>query len=227
MEAVLGIERGLGGGVAGPASTLGAQSGSDRTLCVRPNTPAASKARDKATVVSQKDADPMLREPGFLNESFDVGKKLAHTKHITRYRVQVNTRYNVRAEYAPACYKMCMKEDWHTRLEEVIRKDARSLRKISEDAKCGPNFVQQLLKDKKDPRASQLARLLETLGPGADFYVITGFRLSRADLEFLKLVSALDDGARQNVVSLMERLSSTEPASPHSTSEEREPDLTD
>ncbi|MCA0922195.1 hypothetical protein [Pseudooceanicola nanhaiensis] len=99
-----------------------------------------------------------------------------------------------------------MKDDWFHRLEELILADGRSYRQISEAAKCGPNFVQQLLKERKDPRASQLARLFNALGPSAAIYVITGLRLGSDDLEFLATVSALDIDARRDALSILRRL---------------------
>lgn len=210
---MIGREEGLGGVVVSTARPLSPQSRPDSALSVGPNAATLTETWNKSPIVRQKDADPMFGQACFLNEGVDIGKKFAHADHNTRYRVQVNTRNNVRAEYAPACYRMGMKDDWHARLEQVIREDGRSLRKISEDAKCGPNFVQQLLKNRKDPRASQLNRLLDTLGPGADFYVVTGLRLSPDDLEFLQLVSALDQDSRKNVAALMGKLSEAQEAS--------------
>lgn len=101
-----------------------------------------------------------------------------------------------------------MKDEWFHRLERLISEDGRSFRQLSEAANCGPNFVQQLLKTRKDPRASQLSRLLEALGPEATLYVTTGIRMSEDDLTFLQLVSSLDAGARRDAVALLQRLAS-------------------
>jgi hypothetical protein len=99
-----------------------------------------------------------------------------------------------------------MKEQWFQRLEDAIKEDGRSLRQISEDAKCGPNFVQQLLKYRKDPRASQLAKIFDTLGPGTDLYVLTGYRLSPQDLDFLRIASTLDKEAQRDALAVLRRL---------------------
>lgn len=134
------------------------------------------------------------------------------TLQVTRFSVRVNTRDNVRANMGASCYESRMMSNWRIRLEEAIQADGRSLRRLSDDAQCGPNFVQQLLKDEKDPRASQLARLLKTLGPVAEAYVLTGLRLSPLDLEFLEAMSSLDDDAQKDALSLLRRLSSGVPA---------------
>ncbi|MBY6005401.1 helix-turn-helix transcriptional regulator [Salipiger bermudensis] len=128
----------------------------------------------------------------------------------TRFSVQVNARNNVRDQHISTCYKRSMKEDWFQRLEEVIEADGRSLRKLSEDAKLGPNFVQQLLKYRKDPRASQLSKLLDALGKPAEFYVLTGSRLQPVDIEFLELVSGLDAAAVRDVMTVVRRFSAPE-----------------
>ncbi|MCD1619162.1 helix-turn-helix domain-containing protein [Salipiger manganoxidans] len=103
-----------------------------------------------------------------------------------------------------------MKEQWFQRLEDAIKQDGRSLRQISEDAKCGPNFIQQLLKYRKDPRASQLAKIFDTLGPGTDLYVLTGHRLSQQDLDFLRVASTLDEEAQRDALAVLRRLTGTQ-----------------
>jgi transcriptional regulator with XRE-family HTH domain len=167
----------------------------------------------------------MLGKAGLSDKRINVFQDFAHRGNsIARVSVHVNARHNVNVATAQACYKFLMQENWFARLEETIQADGRSLRKLSEDAKCGPNFVQQLLKDKKDPRASQLSKLLAALGREAEFYVLTGLRLSQGDLEFVSLVSGLEPGARQDVLSLMQRLAAhQEPAA----SEELQHDLTE
>jgi len=115
-----------------------------------------------------------------------------------------------------------MNDGWFQRLVELIDADSRSYRELSRDAKCGPNFVQQMIKDGKDPRASQLNRLLDALGDGADVYVMTGLKLSREGLEFLRVVSALDEGARQDAMSLLQRLKGNQSEPGQSPAEQRE-----
>lgn len=99
-----------------------------------------------------------------------------------------------------------MKNIWLERLIELVEKDQRSFRELSKAAGCGPNFVQQLIKDRKDPRASQLERLLQALGPGADLYVLTGLQLSNMDLEFLKTVSSLDADGRRAALTVLQKM---------------------
>lgn len=99
---------------------------------------------------------------------------------IARYRVCVNARHYVHATEFSAWYFPAMSE-WRERLKECIEKDGRSLRSLSLAAKHGPNFVQQLLKNEKDPGFQKLADLLSVLGADATVYVTTGVRLGTPD----------------------------------------------
>jgi len=75
-----------------------------------------------------------------------------------------------------------MSNDWRTRLKEVIEKDGRSLRAISAAADgVGENYLQQMLKDKKEPTFPRLAAILSVLGPDATVYVTSGIRLGTPD----------------------------------------------
>lgn len=56
----------------------------------------------------------------------------------------------------------------------MIEADGRSKRAISQAVGFGENYVQQVLKDEKDPSFSRLATLLAELGPRATVYVISG-----------------------------------------------------
>lgn len=155
----------------------------------------------------------MLREPGLRCKGVKFFEKRFHDDgDTTRFSVRVNTRHNVRSAPVIACYNFHMIDEWYQRLEEVVRADRRSMRRISEDAKLGQNFVQQLIRDRKDPRASQLHAIFEALGPGTDIFVITGLRLSPPDLEFLRVAAALDPELRRDAMSLLRRMTGTQSA---------------
>lgn len=128
---------------------------------------------------------------------------------ITRFSVQVNARHNVRDVPAAACYESAMTEGWFDRLEEAIRSDGRSLKRLSEDAHFGTNFVQQMLKDKKDPGIRKLEQLFAVMRPGTDIYVFTGAKMTEQDLEFLRAISLLDDDARRDALAVLRRLAGT------------------
>ena len=86
---------------------------------------------------------------------------------------------------------MRMKDTWLDRLHEAVKKDARSLRAISTEAGCGPNFLQQLLKNEKEPGADKLARILDVLGRETSLYVLTGIHMTDEDREFLEIITRL------------------------------------
>lgn len=92
-----------------------------------------------------------------------------------------------------------MDNEWRARLEEMIAEDGRSLRAISKAAGYGENYVQQMLKDKKQPSFPRLARVLKVLGSGATLYVTSGLRLTAEAEQFLRLALSLDEGGRRAV----------------------------
>lgn len=69
-----------------------------------------------------------------------------------------------------------MEDEWRVRLNEVVKDDGRSLRALSLAAGFGENYVQQMLKDKKDPSFTKLAKVLSVLSPNAALYVLSGLR---------------------------------------------------
>ncbi|TMV86131.1 hypothetical protein FGG78_20170 [Thioclava sp. BHET1] len=108
-----------------------------------------------------------------------------------------------------------MKKDWFARLKEAIASDPRSLRKLSEAANKGPNFVQQMLKNEKEPGVDNLAAVLDALGDEASLYVLTGAHISQRDLEFLQLFKSLPAEAQENALHFFASLASrSENASP-------------
>jgi hypothetical protein len=145
----------------------------------------------------------MIRETSLSDKGVDFIKKCAHVEHNTRYSVPVNTRHNVRARDSASCYKISMKDEWYNRLIELIERDSRSYRQLSVDAALGQNFVQQFIKNKKDPRSSQLEKLFAQLGPGSDIYVFTGLWLKPQDVQFLQAASRLDSDGRKTAMRVL------------------------
>lgn len=96
-----------------------------------------------------------------------------------------------------------MKPGWIDRLKMAIAADGRSSRAISTAAGLGTNFVQQMLKNGKEPGMDHLIRLLSALGDDAALYVMTGLRATRADLDFLEAVQAAPEGLRENVLGIL------------------------
>jgi lambda repressor-like predicted transcriptional regulator len=150
----------------------------------------------------------MLGQSGFANEGVDFIKKSAHAPCIARFSVQVNARNNVSARHAFACHHSGMKEGWFERLEAAIKADGRSLNQLSEAAGLGRNFVQQMLKVKKQPGTDNVAKLLNVLGPSASFHVILGYDVEETDLELLEVISTIPRSARPSIVEMFRNLAS-------------------
>lgn len=85
-----------------------------------------------------------------------------------------------------------MENDWRSRLQEMIASDGRSLRAISKAAGYGENYLQQMIKDEKQPTFPRLAKVLSTLGPEATIYVTSGLRLASLDLRAALLAHGVD-----------------------------------
>ena len=93
-----------------------------------------------------------------------------------------------------------MKAGWFQRLIKAIEEDGRSYREISMAAKCGQNYVQQMIHNGKEPGADRLARLLDALGGPSALYVLTGITASRDDLEMLRLIQTLPPAAKERAI---------------------------
>lgn len=103
-----------------------------------------------------------------------------------------------------------MKNGWFERLIEAIEADPRAPRAISLAARCGPNYVQQMMKDGKEPGADRLARLLEVLGGASALYVLSGVTASDADLEMLRILNRLPAKSKEQALRFFETLPSAE-----------------
>lgn len=96
----------------------------------------------------------------------------------------------------------CMDTNWFPRLLEVIEKDGRSKRQLSKDAKLGTNFVQQMIKERKQPGAENLQALLDVLGYTQMIYILTGIRVEPEDEGYLKVLLSLKPATRQKATAL-------------------------
>lgn len=101
---------------------------------------------------------------------------------------------------------LSMEKDWVQRLQKAIRADGRSARAISVAAGLGVNYVQQFLKDGKEPGSDRLARLLDVLGKQSSLYVLTGISASEDDLRFLAVASRIRPEVRDQALSVLEAL---------------------
>lgn len=103
-----------------------------------------------------------------------------------------------------------MENNWFDRLVEAIKADGRDMRTISLAAKCGPNYVQQMIKENKHPGVDRFIRIVNVLGATSAFQILTGQALSDADLEFLSTASKLDEDTKKKAVSLFRSILETQ-----------------
>lgn len=103
-----------------------------------------------------------------------------------------------------------MKNEWIDRLRECVDRDGRSMRAISIASGNGQNWLQQVLKDGKDPGFARLARLLDSLGAGATLYVISGTRLDERDAELLRILLSLPPRVRGEALDLFRAIEARE-----------------
>lgn len=95
-----------------------------------------------------------------------------------------------------------MNKDWFPRLLEVIAKDPRSMRKLSKAAGLGENFIQQMIKNRKQPGAENLQAILDLLGYTQMIYVLTGIEVGEEDEGAIRALLSLSPAARQRAKDL-------------------------
>jgi transcriptional regulator with XRE-family HTH domain len=94
---------------------------------------------------------------------------------------------------------------WRERLIEAVRKDRRTMNRISKEAGLSRNVVSQMINDHKDPGVPTLLRLCETLGV-SPVWVILGRREDRYTEEFLQLLGAVTPERRREIVNALRSL---------------------
>lgn len=95
-----------------------------------------------------------------------------------------------------------MDKNWFPRLVTAIDADPRSKRKLSLDAGLGPNFVQQMITNGKQPGADKLQALLDVLGYSQMIYILTGIEMTEEDEEAVKAILSLPPALRQRAKDL-------------------------
>jgi transcriptional regulator with XRE-family HTH domain len=97
-----------------------------------------------------------------------------------------------------------MMAGWRERLLEAADADPRSDRKISLDAKLGPNFVNELRNTDKEPGIKKVLRLAEELNVSLATLFI-GHEITKEDEEFLGLLDSVSEAERQALLSLLRK----------------------
>lgn len=95
-----------------------------------------------------------------------------------------------------------MMPGWRDRLLEAIAKDGRPDRAISLAAGLGPNFVNQLRHDDKDPKIKSLIQLADELGISLA-KIFTGLDVTPRDEEFWALYRSMPEAERSALLALL------------------------
>lgn len=85
-----------------------------------------------------------------------------------------------------------MTADWYDRLVEEIERSGIPKRKLSEGI-GGVNYIQQVVKDRKEMGIEKFIKLVEKLGASSALYVIFGFRMDPQTAEFFNLAAGIHD----------------------------------
>lgn len=105
---------------------------------------------------------------------------------------------------------------WFERLVDAINADGRDLKTLSLKARCGPNYVQQMIREGKRPGVDRFVRLLSVLGREKALYIIMGQHMTPEGEEILRLSSQLapevQKGALQFLRTLPKPANDPEPA---------------
>lgn len=120
----------------------------------------------------------------------------------------VKARDNVPSNLMLRASFPAMKAGWRARLVEAIEQDGRDMKAISLAAKCGPNYVQQIVKDGKAPGADRLVRLLQVLGRPASLHIILGAELTPDDEALVQIVSRLSPEQKETALAFFRTLPS-------------------
>lgn len=163
-------------------------------LLLGPDPTAASEPVIQSPVADRLHTKTMPRHAGFPEEILNFAEKIVcHGGHIcTHPRARrCTTKCSRRRTHSRVRPHRMSK--WFERLITVIESDDRSKRQLSADAGLGPNYVSQMLNRKSDQQVDKVMRLIETLGPESALWILTGTKMSAADVEMFRLASSLDD----------------------------------
>ena len=125
---------------------------------------------------------------------------------LARNSVQFNTRHNVHSFMHERDINSAMADGWFERLVAALEADGRGMRALSLAAKCGPNYIQQMISNGKRPTVDKLLAILDVLGEERALEILIGTRLSKTDIDFIQFFSKLDPSAKDVALSFFRTL---------------------
>lgn len=102
-----------------------------------------------------------------------------------------------------------MVEGWYQRFVNAIEQDGRDLKAISLAARCGENYVQQMLRDGKRPSVDKFMSILGVLGSASAFYVLMGIEMTDEDEAFFRAALSLDPALKAEAYRFFRTLQET------------------
>jgi transcriptional regulator with XRE-family HTH domain len=86
-----------------------------------------------------------------------------------------------------------MTDTWFKRLKAEIQSSGKDYKELSKAAKLGPNYVQQLMKNDKQPTVDKFLAIMNVIDRSKIMYVLTGRSATAEDQQFLDAVQHLSD----------------------------------
>lgn len=95
------------------------------------------------------------------------------------------------------------KVDWRSRLNEVIEKDGRSHRAITDAIGLSPSYIHGILKEGKDPRVRNLVKLAKELNTSLN-WIMFGIQMTGDVQRLLCAFSSFDDNQKQQFLRIVD-----------------------
>jgi len=99
---------------------------------------------------------------------------------------------------------------WFDRLLNLIEASkmaGKDYKEISREAGLGQNYVQQMVKDRKQPTVDKFLAIMNVLGKSKVGYVLTGSEISEEDMQLVEAAAGLPPSAKPAALELFRKLS--------------------
>ena len=161
----------------------------------------------------------MRPQASFPHEFIDFVEEFrAHEGNMTRFCVLVKTRYNVRQKLFWRVMNRDMSNEkndmaWFDRFLELIEASkaaGRDYKEISREAGLGQNYVQQMVKHRKQPTVEKFLAIMNVLGKSKVGYVMTGAEITEEDMMLVEAAAALPPTAKPAALDFFRQLATAQ-----------------
>lgn len=198
----------------------------DLRLGLGPNSPTIPQPADEPSVSDSADAKPKLPHASFGEEAVDLTEKvLGHERIDTRFSVHNKRHSRTCARSRVILLRQGMIDDaWFDRLQTAVDErwtaPGRSLRELSRAIGFGPNYVQQMLGDRKSPKVQAVLRLADVLGVSVS-WLFLGVEMTTEDERLLTLAAKIDQSQKRNLLDLLNSIGAENASAPLREASER------